>query len=176
MKMVIAQPIAGVSIVRETELESVYPSVASLGVGRLIGTLMQAPASISSATIRIGIQFLLGCLLAPVSAVAYGAGKVVRNNYVITNRSVVVKAILGSKRKSEVPLAEISDIQITSRPGYEFHHAGDLILKNRDGKTLLEMVAIIHPGRVKNVLLETQAAHAQAVQAQAVIQAREVPA
>ncbi|WP_437190821.1 hypothetical protein [Planctomicrobium sp. SH527] len=174
MNSVVAQPIAGVSIERETELESVYPSLAALAPGRVIGVLMQKPASISNSWVRVTCQFLLGVLLAPVSLMVYSTGKLIGNYYVITNRCVSTRKIVGAKRIGEVRIADIHSITIQERPGYQFHQVGDVVLKHRDGKTLLVISAAVRPERVRRLILETQTAHAQVVQAQAVIQAREV--
>ncbi|SFI91759.1 hypothetical protein [Planctomicrobium piriforme] len=161
MAVAVAQPIAGVSVDRETELETAYPSVAAGALGRFVGIVMGLPSSISNTTLRVICQILLGLPMAPLGIAAYGLSKVLGRCYVITNRSIYPRPMIGAQRGPAVRLAEVFTIETRVRPGYAWHRVGDLVLLNKRGETLLTISAIAYPERLRQMILDTRFARMQ---------------
>lgn len=159
MSVALAQPIAGVSASREAEIEVIYPSVATGASGQLIGVLMGAANSVPTTPLRLLAAVLVGIPLSVVGVLAYGMNKVFGNCYVLTNRNVSIRTILSGRTIKSVPLAEISRIEIsTSGTGYTFHRVGDVQLENAQGQTILNLAGVSYPQRVKQIILDAQAA------------------
>jgi hypothetical protein len=172
MSVAIAQPIAGVSANRETEIEVVYPSVAAGGLGQLIGSIMGIPAGISFTPLRVMLYVILGSVMLPLGILAYALSKLFGSCYVLTNRSVKARKIIGSQQFAQVSLGEIERIEITQQGGYAFHRVGDLKLENASGNVLMVIPAISFPERLRQVILDARNARQESDQSLARIQAR----
>ncbi len=181
MATAIAQPIAGVSANRETEIEVIYPSVAGSFLGVIIGNLMGIAAKVPSAkgiagTVLLAVQLtlyvVLGTICTPLVLMAYVLNKVLGHSYVLTNRSVQQRSFLGGSMRNQVALSDISDIEITTESGYEFHRVGDLNLQNAQGATLMTITAIPYPERLSQIIFDAREARVQSDDSLATIQAR----
>jgi len=173
MSVVAAQPIAGVSANREAEIEIFYPSVAAGKLGQLIGQVMGLANLVPTTPLRLFASVILGIPMSLLAVLAYALNKLFGRCYLLTNRSVSVKPVLGSHLSQTVTLGDIAQIEIsTSRSGYHFHRVGDVNLENAQGNILLTIRAVTYPQRVKQVILETQAARLLNDESLAVIQKR----
>jgi hypothetical protein len=181
MATAIAQPIAGVSANRETEIEVIYPSVAGGFLGGIIGNVMGIAAAIPSGkgiagtvllAARLTLYVALGAVCVPLVLLAYPM-KAFGYSYVVTNRSVQQRSFLGGSMSNQVALGDIVDIEITTESGYEFHRVRDLNLQNSQGATLMTIAAIPYPERLCQVIFDAREARVQSDDAFAAIQARE---
>ncbi len=181
MATAIAQPIAGVSANRESEIEVIYPAIAGGFLGGIIGNVMGIAAGVPSGkgiagTVLLAVQLTLyvalGAACIPLVLLAYVFNKVLGYSYVLTNRSVLQRSFLGGSLHSQVALGEISDIEITTESGYEFHRVGDLNLQNAQGTTLMTITAIPYPERLCQIIFDAREARVQSDESLATIQAR----
>lgn len=149
-----SQAISGVPAGRETLIETVYPSIASAGIGRLIGSIC------TSLPIRIaGVP--LSCLLfalplTPLALVGYFLIKVTGPKYIVTNRSVRSEQAIGQKRLSQTSLNDIAEVAVDVQPGQAFYHAGDVLLLNAQGNVLATLPGVSRPERLRRVILEAR--------------------
>lgn len=171
MPVATAQPIAGVSANRETEIEVIYPSVAAGGLGKAVGLLMEC-AAVPFTPARLVLSVLLGIPGALLGLPAYILSKLFGNCYVLTNRSIKVRTILSNRVTDQVALGEIDHIEIRTQAGYKFHRVGDLLLEGAQGNTLMVIPAIPFPQRLKQVILDARAARLRSDEALSRIQSR----
>lgn len=175
MPVLAAQPIAGVSSNRETEIEVIYPSVASGVVGRLAGAIMGAAAATPFLPLRLLVMVIVGALLGvPLGLLAYALTRLFGNCYVLTNRSIRARSIVGAKSGPATPLADIAGISIARRPSYKFHRVGDLNLENAQGDVLMTIPAIPYPERLRQVIVDAREARLRSDESLAAIQKRTV--
>lgn len=166
----VPQPISGVSAGRETIIEDVFPSIAASGLGRFLGQLMNCmPLSLNG--IRLS-QVLFAPIAAPLGLIGYLKFKVTDSVYVLTNRSVLKRAALGQRLLQSVPLSEIDNIEIRVSPGQEFYQAGDLLLLNAAGDTLMHLPGVPRPERFRQVILDAREARIRSDRSLDVIRAR----
>lgn len=165
------QAIAGVSAGADSELESVYPSIAATSLGRLIGVICDA------IPLRIGgvkLSTLLFALpLAPLAVLPYGWLKLFGQRYLVTNRSVKVVSTLGVRLFRQIPLAEIDNIAIHVGAGQAFFHAGDVILLKANGDRLATLEGVARPARLRQIILDAREARGQNDASLAIIRARQ---
>jgi len=159
MSVAVAQPIAGVSANREAEIEVIYPSVAAGALGQMIGAVMGIANTVPTTPLRLLASLLLGIPMSLLAVLAYALNKIFGTCYVLSNRSVSSRSILGGRTGKSVPLTDIAHIEIhTSGNGYQFHRVGDVQLENAQGNVLLSLTAVSYPQRVKQIILDAQAA------------------
>lgn len=164
------QPISGVSAGRETVIEEVYPSIAASGFGRFLGRLMNCiPLRINGILLS---QLLFAPLVAPLALIGYLQFKVTGRVYVLTNRSVRVRAVLGQRLYQSVPLTDIEDIAIRQQPGQQFYQAGDLELFNARGELLLTFAGVPRPERFRKVILDAREARIRSDRSLEIIRSR----
>lgn len=172
MPVTMSQPIAGVSASRETEIDVLYPSVAAGGLGRLIGMIMGLAASVPTTPLRILAFLILGSLVFPLGLLAYAVHKLTGKCYVLTNRSLYARSIVGGRLSERVALADIDHITVSHQGGYDFHRVGDLNLENAQGNVLMTVPAVPYPARFRQVILDARNARRESDQSLAHIQAR----
>lgn len=140
------QAIAGVNPQSEASVMSVYPSISSKGLGRLIGQICDCiPTRIMGVKLSC---WLFGLPMAVPALIGYALTKISGYQFELTNRSVKVWIMfLGAKSRleKEIPLDDISEVAIEVLPGQEFYHAGDMYLLKEDGSSLLCMEGIQRP-------------------------------
>lgn len=164
------QPIAGVSPNQERVLETVCPSVAATGLGQTLGGLFD---SIDAKINGVKLSYLLFCLpLAPVALAIYLIQKVVGNQYVLTNRSVEVRKLVGRVLIEKISLNDIEAINVVTRGGQAFYRAGDLELVNGRGEVVLRLAGVPWPERFRKIILETREARKSSDESLARIEAR----
>jgi hypothetical protein len=165
------QAIAGVSAGAESELESVYPSIAATSLGRLIGVICDA------IPLRIGgikLSALLFALpLAPVALLPYAWLKLLGQRYVVTNRAVRVVSAIGVRLFREIPLGEIDNIAVDVLAGQAFYHAGDLVLLKGNGDPIARLDGVARPYRLRQLILDAREARRQSDASLATIRARQ---
>ncbi|WP_417849537.1 hypothetical protein [Thalassoglobus sp.] len=166
------QPIAGVSANREADIEAIYPSVAGSALGGLIGSIMDGVAGVPFLPLRLVISILVGALLLPLGLLAYILTKLFGSYYVLTNRSIQQRSIIGNALSQQIALTDFEEIEITSSGGYKFHRTGDLNLQNAKGTTLMTLTAISYPERLSQIIFDAREARMQADASLAIIQNR----
>ena len=156
--------------VREALAETVYPSIAALGVGRLCGRLLNL------LPLRIGrirlTHVIFGALLAPVAPVLYGVHKVIGRYYRLTQAAVESCPMIGTAGVDRIELERIAAVEVRTRRGQRFYRAGDVHLLGADGQTLLNLAGVPQPERVRQIILELQQAKQQRDAAQQTIRTR----
>ena len=165
------QAIAGVSAGAEREIETVYPSIAAGGIGRLIGSLCD------SVPIRIGgvklSALLFGLPTAPLALALYAFSKLFGRRYVLTNRSLKLLSSVGETLFRQVALAEIDNIAVDVLGGQRFYHAGNLILLKSNGDEITTLEGVNRPERFRQIILDARDARLQSDASLAVLEARQ---
>jgi hypothetical protein len=165
-----SQAIFGVAAGQESQLETVYPSIAASGIGRLIGSVCD------SIPLRIGgvkLSYLLfGLPMAPFALIGYFVLKATGEKYSVTNRSVLASSALGSRLLRKVSLTDVADVAVEVLPGQSFYHAGDVHLLSAKGEPLLTLAGVGRPERFRRVILDARDARLENDSALKVIQAR----
>jgi hypothetical protein len=172
MPVGVTQAIAGVSANRETRIEAVYPSVASTALGRLIGLLMGGVGAIPVTVVRLVGSVLIGSLLFPLGMLIYLLLKVLGSCWIVTNRSVQQRKVIGGGLVAEVALGDIGDFAVTQRTGYRFFRVGDLHLLDAQGDRLMTLSGIQYPDRVRHVIMDARDARLRSDESLQLIQAR----
>jgi hypothetical protein len=124
------QAISGVSpaAVKETEIMTVWPSVAKYALGRMLGTLY----AIKFPDIYI---FRLGNLIAllsiPIALVLYFMRVLpyIGQRYTLTNRRVIVYRGLLVEEERSVGLDRFDTVDVVVQPGQAWYEAGDLVFR-----------------------------------------------
>jgi len=172
MSIATPQAIAGVSAGYENVLETVYPSVASTGLGRFMARYVYDSIPLKINGIRLShLLFTLPTSFVPL--ILYFHLKLFGRRYVLTNRAIAVWRSLGERLISRVPLADVAEITIDQQPGQEFYTAGDLYLLNSQGETLLRLDGVRHPARFRQLILDTRDVHLRVQQSLATIEGRQ---
>lgn len=162
--------IIGVSANGETEIRSKYPSIASMALGRFLGSIYE------SIPIRIwGIKLsnLLFVLpTAPLGVLLYVLNKILGERYVLTNRSVQRWAVIGLRQFQSVTLTDVAEIEYVQEPGQEYYHAGNLILKNAKGDPVMKVNGVKDADVFRQVIEKARDARIGAETSLAAIEAR----
>jgi hypothetical protein len=146
-----ASPIAGVSPpdLHETVIMTVWPSIASMGIGRFLGRLYLIPWGVSVFT----VGHLIALISIPVAAFLvvgrflhafltdiqlFGIGRLfavivpaelIISRYTLTNRRIIVQRGLRAVDESWVELDRFDTIEVEVLPGQEWYPAGNLIFR-----------------------------------------------
>lgn len=164
------QPISGVAAGYESQIETVYPSIAAASIGRLIGSLCD------SIPLRIGgvklSCLLFGLPLMPFALAGYFLQKAAGERYTLTNRSVSAHSAIGQRRLRHAALADVADVAVDVKAGQPFYHAGDLQLLNARGDLLLTLPGVPRPERFRSAILEARDARVMNDASLKTIQAR----
>jgi hypothetical protein len=129
-----SQAICGVSAGAETQMMTKWPSIAAMGLGRLIGQLMAS----------IPTRLLLWLPLAGAGAALYFIQKITGERFTITNKSVQRWTGLGGRMIQRVELSDIATMQVQQQSGQEFFHASDLLLFNAKGDVAMRIEGLPH--------------------------------
>jgi hypothetical protein len=152
-------PIAGVTPaeVKESTVMTVWPSNASFGLGRALGSAY----AIRWPDIYI---FRLGNLIAllsiPIALVLFflriapGIG----TRYRLTNRRIVVERGLTGKEDKAVDLDRFDRIEIVVQPGQAWYDAGDLVFKLGNVETF-RLEGVSRPGAFRETCQKTHQAY-----------------
>lgn len=167
-----AQAIAGVSPSRESEIEAVYPSVAATFLGQIVGVILGAVNAIPIHVVRMLGMLVVGAALAPIGLLAYTLMKLFGRYYLITNRSIQARNMIGGRLLQQVSLSEVADAEIAGGTGYAFHRVGDVILYSAQGDRLMTIAAIPYPDRLRHVILDARNARIRSDESLNVIRGR----
>jgi len=164
-------PIAGVTADSENEIMTVFPSIASTGLGRGLGLLYESiPLKING----VKISYLLFPLpTSPLALVWYFLLKLTGWRCVLTSRAVQSWSAVGSRMFAQVPLSDVADIVVVRRPGQAFYRASDLELYGADGKRLMTLAGIPHAEIFRESILEARDARVQVENSLTTIRSRQ---
>ncbi|MFN5298540.1 MAG: PH domain-containing protein [Planctomycetaceae bacterium] len=162
--------ISGVSASSEALIQTVYPSIAATGLGKLLGSLYEC------LPIKIG-DLKLSNLLFPLPTAPLAAGlffhlKAFGQVYSLTNRSVRIKAALTPQLYQRVPLEEIAEVVVDQKPGQVFYHSADLLLKGAKGNVLAVLAGVPRADVFRQSILEARDARVKTSASLATIDAR----
>lgn len=175
------QPISGVSAGSEAEITIAYPSVAATIMGQRIGRLCDAvPLKTHDVPWpRLLITLPLWLIVVPIALVvtlsAYAFLKLFGKRYILTNRGLQVRQMVGLRTFAEVPLADIKQLVIEELPGQAFYKAANLVAKSADGKTLVRLEGVQRPAVFRQTILEARDARVQVEESLKTIQSRKHP-
>jgi hypothetical protein len=172
------QAISGVSAGSEAEIMTAYPSIAAGGPGQAIGRVCDAVplrtngvpwprliVAVAMWPFVVPIALTLGLLL-------YATSKMFGKRYVLTNRTLSVRQMIGVRSLGHVNLIDIKQITIRELPGQAFYKAADLVCAGGDGKTLLRLEGVQRPAVFRQTILEARDARTQVEESLKAIQSR----
>jgi len=167
------QAIPGVETQVERTVIAVWPSIASTGIGRMIGSLIQSAPEIRLPVLNVNLALAPTLLLGPIAAAVYLLEKVIGQRYTVTNRRVLIQGSLTRKLNEQVSLEQIAEVAVAPyRDGQEFYHSADVVLLDQAGKELMRLEAVMRPGVFRQNILETRDARVKVQDALDTIQAR----
>ncbi|MCP4513406.1 MAG: PH domain-containing protein [Fuerstiella sp.] len=144
------QAISGVSPSSEAVVMMEYPSLASTGIGRLLGWLYELVPIRPFGLMKVSYVFAL--LTMPLGLPLYFLQKVFGQRYVLTNRNVQVWTARKTRMVSSVALADVVDVELKQWPGQVFYNASDIRLKSASGETKLTLKGVKDAGAFKNAI------------------------
>ena len=164
-------PIAGVTADSENEIMTVFPSIASTGLGRALGLLYESiPLKING----VKLSYLLFPLpTSPLALVWYFLLKLTGRRYVLTNRAVQAWSAIGSRLFKQVPLSDIAEIEVVHQAGQSFYRASDLELYGTGRKRLMTLAGIPNAEVFRESLLEARDSLTQVRDSLATIRSRQ---
>lgn len=159
------QTIAGVvpPLTAEATVMTVWPSVASTGVGRALGRIYRirdgfGPISIGRlallATIPVGLAIYLSMRL-PWAI----------RRYRLTNRRVTIERGVGGEVVQFVDLDRFDAIDVIVEPGQEWYAAGDLVFRRGQVETL-RLPGVSRPESFRRTCLEVRQSYVSVAEAQ----------
>lgn len=158
-------PVSGVvpPSVSEATVMTVWPSVASTGLGQALGRLYRiregfGPLSIGRlallATVPVGLALYLSMRL-PWAI----------RRYRLTNRRVMIERGVNAKVEQYVDLDRFDAIDVVVGPGQEWYAAGDLVFR-RGAIETLRLPGVSRPESFRRTCLETRQAYVAVAAAQ----------
>jgi hypothetical protein len=178
MSNVKSQAISGVSPGAEAEITTAYPSIAATAMGQRIGRLCElVPLKTNGvAWPRLLIAIIFWPIVVPIALsvglLLYGWTKLFGRRYVLTNRSLEVRQMIGLRTFGHASLADIKEIVIQALPGQSYYNAADLIAKGADGKTILRLDGVQRPAVFRQTILEARDSRMQVEESLKTIQSR----
>jgi hypothetical protein len=155
-----------------------YPSIAATIMGQRIGRLCNAvPLKTNGVPWpRLLIAILFWPMVVPlamtVGLLLYFYTKLFGKRYVLTNRSLQVRQMIGVRTFAQASLADIKEIVIRELPGQSFYKAADLVATGADGKTLVRLEGVQRPAVFRQTILEARDARTSVEESLKAIQAR----
>jgi len=149
--------------VSEATVMTVWPSVASTGLGQALGRLYRiregfGPLSIGRlallATVPVGLALYLSMRL-PWAI----------RRYRLTNRRVMIERGVNAKVEQYVDLDRFDAIDVVVGPGQEWYAAGDLVFR-RGAIETLRLPGVSRPESFRRTCLETRQAYVAVAAAQ----------
>lgn len=157
----------------ERPVMTVYPSVASLGIGHALGAVYE------SIPIRFGsvkLSHLLFVLpAAPIALALYAGLKIGGARYLLTNRRLRVVRGLAAKPGGEIPLDEVGRVEIVSSFGQRFYKSGHLVVRDHQGTERLRLKGVVRPEMFRRTILDARDALIRTDAAKRTIEARHAP-
>lgn len=163
--MTVSQSISGVvpPSVAEATVMTVWPSVASTGLGRALGRLYR---------IKGGMGPVSAGRLALLATIPLGLGLYLSlrlpwaiHRYRLTNRRVVIERGINPQIERYVDLDRFDAIDVVVSPGQEWYAAGDLVFRRGQIETL-RLTGVSRPESFRRVCLEARQAYVSVAAAQ----------
>lgn len=131
----VKQAIAGVAPVAlgEVTVMSVWPTIASSGMGRFLGRLYSIRAGIGILT--VGKIFMALTIPIAMALFSMGIAPFVCRRYTLTNRRVVIQKGLTAVDDQYVDLDRFDSIEVVVLPGQAWYPAGDLVFRKGNVET-----------------------------------------
>lgn len=152
------QAIAGVSPaeLQETTIMTVWPSIAAIPPGRLLGQWYGIRAGFGNV---LTVGNLIALLTIPIALVLFfgGLAPFVCRRYRLTNRRLVVEKGLSAQPERWVSLDQFDSIEVLVLPGQEWYPAGELIFRKGAIETF-RLSGVPRPETFKQVCLKAQRA------------------
>lgn len=164
------QAISGVSASLEAVVMTEYPSLASTGIGQLLGKVYE---SISFRPFGLAkLSYVFALLTAPIGLPLYFLQKAFGERYILTNRHVQVWTARRTRMLSSVALADIAGVELEQHPGQVFYNACDIRLKSGSGETILTLKGVKDAGAFRNAITCTMDSRRMVQESMARIAAR----
>lgn len=174
------QAIAGVSGGADNVVMSVYPSISTTGLGRLLGRLYESiPIKLNGVKLS---HLLFALPSSPLPFLIYFWLKIAGRRYVLTSRSLQIWQIRlwamfvldfsGDRMVEEIPLPAVSEVDVEQFPGHVFYRAADLVLYDSEDGVLGRLEAVPRAEIFRQIILDTRDALTQTEAALATIAAR----
>ncbi|MGC1274528.1 MAG: PH domain-containing protein [Planctomycetaceae bacterium] len=154
----------------ERPIATVYPSVASLAIGRAFGALYESiPLKIG----RLKLSHLLFPLpTSPFVLLVYIWLKTSGSRYVLTTQRLRHMRGLTAGRSLDMPLDEVGRIEVVTSFGQRFYKAGDLVVHDHLGAQRLRFPSVVRPEMFRQTILDARDALINTDAAQRIIEAR----
>lgn len=127
------QPIAGVapSNLNEVTVMTVWPTIASTSLGRLLGRLYSIDVGVNLLGVRLTLGKLIALASIPVALGLFFAMLVppLVRRYRLTNKRIVVERGLRPVEDRSVSLERFDTIEVEVLPGQAWYPAGDLVFR-----------------------------------------------
>ena len=148
------QAIAGVAPAQSSEVTvmTVWPSIATSALGRLIGTVcgIRWP---DVYCFRLG--YLLAVAMIPPALGLYFARIVLGQRYTLTNRRIVVSRGLKADAQRAINLDQFDEARIEQSQAQRWYDAGDLVLL-KDEVEQFRLPAVSRPEPFRHTCLKAQ--------------------
>jgi uncharacterized membrane protein YdbT with pleckstrin-like domain len=156
-----------------------YPSLAATGLGRAVGRMCGGVLVTHGIPWwRLLITLPLWLFVVPialtVTLVLYVVTKISGQRFVLTNRNLQVRQMIGVRLNGQAPLSDIKSVEIRESRGQAFYKAADLVIKGADGKTLIVLEGVQRPAVLRQTILEARDAQQQVAESLKTIQARKI--
>jgi len=147
----------------ETTIMTVWPSVASTGLGKVLGRLYRIREGFGP--VSIGRLALLATI--PIGLVLYLSLRLpwAIKRYRLTNRRVRIEQGINPQVVQFVALDGFDTIEVEVGPGQEWYAAGDLVFRRGQIETL-RLPGVSRPESFRRVCLEARQAYVGAAQFQ----------
>jgi hypothetical protein len=147
----------------ETTIMTVWPSVASTGLGKVLGRLYRIREGFGP--VSIGRLSLLATI--PIGLVLYLSLRLpwAIKRYRLTNRRVRIEQGINPQVVQFVALDGFDSIEVEVGPGQEWYAAGDLVFRRGQIETL-RLPGVSRPESFRRVCLEARQAYVGAAQFQ----------
>lgn len=153
--------------VAEATVMTVWPSVASMGMGRWLGRLYRIKGGFGP--LSVGRLALLATI--PVGLMLYLSMRLpwAIRRYRLTNRRVIIERGVNPVVEQFVDLGRFDAIDVVVRPGQEWYAAGDLVFRRGQVETL-RLSGVSRPESFRRTCLEARQGYVavEALQPQAV--------
>lgn len=144
------------SVLRETTVMTIWPSIAMYAPARWLGTLYANQTGFLVVTVGN-----LACLaFIPASLVMYfmRVGPYIGTRYRITNRRIVVLRGISCREEKSIDFDRFDSIEIHVRPGQAWYDAGDLIFRQGNVETF-RLEGVSRPQAFRTTCLESRNSH-----------------
>ena len=146
------QAIAGVAPPEfgEVTMMTVWPSIASLPIGRTIGSLCMIRVGLGNV---LTVGNLIALAVIPVAIPLYFYCKL--RCYRLTNLRVIIEKGPSGREERSIGLHEFDEIEVNVLPGQEWYPAGELIFR-RGAIETLRLSGVPRPETFRRTCLKAQ--------------------